>query len=81
MEITGIELSNVRGFKELRKLGLSKGINILIGPNNTGKSTILNSIFQLQRQTFNSNDITIGGREFAWFKNVAGNLIGLITSF
>ncbi|WP_436517525.1 ATP-dependent nuclease [Ekhidna sp. To15] len=63
MKITGIELTSVRGFKQLNRLEFSKGINVLIGPNNTGKSTILNSIFQLQRNSLNSNDKTIGSQD------------------
>lgn len=63
MKITAIEIENVRGFQKVNKTELSDSINILIGPNNAGKSTILNSIFQLQRAVLNRNDITIGKTE------------------
>lgn len=64
MKITGIELKNVRGFDKLDKVDFSTGINILVGANNSGKSTILNSIFLLQNsEALNKNDITIGENE------------------
>ncbi len=61
MKITAIELKNIRGFKYLPKTEFSKRINVFIGANNSGKSTILNSIFSLQKQpAFVVSDITIG---------------------
>lgn len=64
MKITGIELKNVRSFDNLDKIDFSTRINILVGANNSGKSTILNSIFLLQNQeALNRNDITIGETE------------------
>ncbi len=60
MKIIAIEIENVRGFQKVNKTELSDSINILIGPNNSGKSTILNTVFQLQRQVLNMHDITIG---------------------
>jgi AAA domain, putative AbiEii toxin, Type IV TA system/AAA ATPase domain len=60
MKITAIQLRNVRGFQNIPKTNLSEGINILIGANNAGKSTILNSVFLLQRLSLQKNDITIG---------------------
>lgn len=64
MKITGIELENVKSYRKLDKLDFSTGINILVGPNNAGKSVIINSIFHLQRPgVINKNDITIGSDE------------------
>jgi len=64
MKITAIELRNIRGFKFLPKTEFSKRINVFIGANNSGKSTILNSIFSLQRQgALVGTDITIGEQE------------------
>lgn len=64
MKVTGIELENVKSYKKLEKLNFSTGINILVGPNNAGKSVIINSIFHLQRPgVINRNDITIGATE------------------
>lgn len=60
MKITAIRLRNVRGFKSLEKTEFSESINIFIGANNSGKSTILNSIYILQRQVLSKNDITLG---------------------
>lgn len=61
MKITAIELKNIRGFKSLSKTNFSERINVFIGPNNSGKSTIINSIFTLQRQgVLIGTDITIG---------------------
>lgn len=60
MKITAIEIKNLRGFKTISKTLLSEKINLFIGPNNAGKSTLLNAIFQLQKNILNVNDITIG---------------------
>ncbi len=63
MKITAIDIKNVKGFQRIKKTEFSDSINILIGPNNAGKSTILNSIFQLQREILSKNDITLGRTE------------------
>jgi len=60
MKITAIQIQNVRGFQDVPKISMSSGINIFIGANNAGKSTILNSVFLLQRAALNGQDITIG---------------------
>ncbi len=60
MKVTAIKLKNVRGFIKLDKTEFSKSINIFIGSNNSGKSTILNSIYQLQKKVLSKTDITIG---------------------
>lgn len=60
MKITAIQLQNIRGFQFVPKTNMSEGINIFIGANNSGKSTLLNSIFMLQRQVLGHQDITIG---------------------
>jgi AAA15 family ATPase/GTPase len=60
MKIIAIQLQNIRGFQNVPKTDLSEGINIFIGANNSGKTTLLNSIFQLQRQVLYAQDITIG---------------------
>jgi AAA15 family ATPase/GTPase len=61
MKITAIELTNIRGFKKLDKTEFSERINVFVGANNSGKSTILHSIFALQRsRVFTSADVTIG---------------------
>ncbi|MES2726028.1 MAG: AAA family ATPase [Bacteroidota bacterium] len=60
MKIRAIKLENVRGFKFLNKTAFSESINVFIGANNSGKSTILNSIHLLQKNTLGHEDITIG---------------------
>jgi len=60
MRITAIQATNLRGFNKIDKTEFSKTINVFIGSNNAGKTTILNSIFHLQRFCLNSNDVTIG---------------------
>lgn len=60
MKITAIQLQNIRGFQNISRTELSNKINIFIGPNNAGKTTILNTIFHLQRNSLDSKDITIG---------------------
>jgi predicted ATP-dependent endonuclease of OLD family len=41
------ELSNIKGFIEAEMI-LSQGINLLVGLNNSGKSTILECVHLLQ---------------------------------
>lgn len=64
MKITGIELRNVKGYKELPKTAFSDSINVFIGENNSGKSTILNAIHLIQKtDALNQNDQTVGNRD------------------
>lgn len=60
MQITSLELNNIRSYKGGHSLNCSSTINIFIGPNNAGKSTILNSIKIIQYPYFIQKDITIG---------------------
>lgn len=63
MWVTKVSLQNIRGFEYTGLIEFSKRINILVGPNNAGKSTILNSILLLQRPTFDVSDITLNVSE------------------
>jgi energy-coupling factor transporter ATP-binding protein EcfA2 len=61
MKIKAIALTNIRGFRSLPKTSFSDKINVFIGANNSGKSTLLNSIFVIQRYNIiQLSDITIG---------------------
>lgn len=67
MYVSNLGLINIRSFKKM-ELKLSRSINLLVGNNNSGKSTIIKSLFKLQNvQSLNSNDIRKGseyGRVF-----------------
>jgi len=61
MKIISIQLVNIRGFRQTGQIPLSGKINLFIGPNNSGKSTILKSIFIIQQPSvLTSEDRTIG---------------------
>lgn len=60
MKVTKLKTQNLRSFQDICNISFSDSINILIGPNNSGKSTILYSIFLLQRDVLNKKDITLG---------------------
>lgn len=45
MHITDIEIKNFRIFDEL-KITLNKGMNLLIGENNSGKTALIDAIIQ-----------------------------------
>lgn len=59
MWISKLHLKNIRGFSDSGIIDFSNKINIFVGPNNSGKSTILNSILLFQNNTFSSSDITL----------------------
>ena len=60
MWVSEIAIRNIRGFRDA-SLQLSKGINLLVGPNNSGKSTILKCVSMLQkRDELSPSDITLG---------------------
>lgn len=58
MKIEAIELKNIKSFKTLPKTEVSKNINVFVGENNSGKSTILQTILNLQEPTLTSHNIT-----------------------
>jgi len=47
MRVTSIELKNFRSFVEMQRIELGQ-MNVLIGPNNSGKSTILKALHLIQ---------------------------------
>jgi len=56
MYVKSIELFNVKSYPSL-KLDLSENINILVGANNSGKSSIIRSVLNLQYHAFTQADI------------------------
>ena len=63
MWISSIELNNVRGFVSSGEITFSKKINLLVGPNNSGKSTIIKGILNLQHPSlFKSSDKRENGK-------------------
>ncbi len=60
MKIASLEIENVRGFEGKHSLVFSKSINVLIGQNNSGKTTILNCLLHPQKPTLVAKDITSG---------------------
>lgn len=47
MYVSSLSLLNIRSYQKV-ELNLSKSINLLVGNNNSGKSTIIKSLFKLQ---------------------------------
>jgi hypothetical protein len=61
MQIAEITLENIRSFSDKQSIRLSKGINLIVGQNNSGKSTVLNTVLLLQIvNLLTPNDITLG---------------------
>jgi AAA domain, putative AbiEii toxin, Type IV TA system len=48
MWLKTIQLKNIKSFIDSGEIQMSKGINVLVGPNNSGKSAILKSAYLLQ---------------------------------
>ncbi|MCC6841444.1 MAG: AAA family ATPase [Saprospiraceae bacterium] len=67
MKVKSLTLNNIRSFELTTKLNFSNGINIIIGQNNVGKSTILKSILNLQITTFGKIDELIGSEDNSYF--------------
>ena len=51
MKVTRVQIQNIRCFKD-EDLQLSPGINVIVGPNNNGKTTLLNCISILQQPRY-----------------------------
>lgn len=72
MRITSLELKNFRSFESMERIELDQ-INVLIGPNNAGKSSILKALYLIQegngniypdvRVNANSAVVSIGLKE------------------
>ncbi len=67
MYIERLKIENIRGFSNYKnEIGVAKNINVFVGPNNSGKSTILKSIHLLQasgrrddNKEFDAEDVAI----------------------
>ena len=62
MYLKSIYFKNIRGFKR-EKIEFGKGINLLIGKNNSGKSTIIKAAYTLQNPNSLSKDDLRRGSE------------------
>ncbi len=56
MNVKAIEIIQLRSY-ERTKFSLSKGINLLVGANNSGKSTVIYALKNLQYHSFHKEDI------------------------
>lgn len=59
MKVKSLRIKNIRGFKE-QVIKLSDNVTILVGPNNSGKSTIIKALYLLQNNKLNASDIRFG---------------------
>ena len=60
MKVHSVRLKNKRCFEDTGELICSPKLNIFVGRNNTGKSTLLKAIFGLQLRSFDTNDVRPG---------------------
>ncbi len=80
MWISDILLENIRGFVERHSIEFSKKINLIVGQNNSGKSTILNSILCLQQQVLGPHDVTLNkgqGKTIVRIRNPENYILGI----
>ncbi|KZU57227.1 ATP-dependent nuclease [Lactiplantibacillus plantarum] len=61
MFISSVEITNFRTFKEKQIIRFTEGINILVGPNNIGKTTIISAI----RLIFDKNKFGLDINDFS----------------
>jgi predicted ATP-dependent endonuclease of OLD family len=59
MKIQFLTINNLKSYKSASIL-LSENINLLVGPNNSGKSTIIKALLNLQYNSFDQKDIRSG---------------------
>lgn len=60
MWVKTLAINNIKSFASSGNINLSKNINVLLGANNAGKSTIIKALYLLQQNTFGVTDIRIG---------------------
>jgi len=83
MWISKIDIENIRSFAQI-SLNFSKGINILVGANNSGKSSILLPLLSLQDglPSLTSKDVRMGENDAntaLYLKDFDRNKIGIQT--
>src|SRR5258708_4639125 len=61
MWVSSLEIHNIKSFAGTVAIRLDKKMNILLGANNSGKSTILRALYQMQNPaSLTGSDIRIG---------------------
>jgi DNA replication and repair protein RecF len=68
MHYTSLQLKNFRSYKEF-SVELSKGVNIVVGPNASGKTNLLESILVASRgSSFRANDRALVMHGSEWLR-------------
>src|SRR6266851_3613867 len=67
MWVSSLEFNNIKSFAASGTINLSKNVNVLLGANNSGKSTIIRVLYLLQRNSFTPGDIRIGQNNVTGF--------------
>lgn len=67
MWVSSLEFNNIKSFAVTGSINLSRNVNILLGANNSGKSTIIRVLYMLQRYSFSVQDIRIGQNDVNGF--------------
>ena len=61
MRVTSLQLKGFRSFESMERIGLGP-INVLVGANNAGKSSILKALYSMQQGSDNGfADVRVGG--------------------
>lgn len=64
MWVSSLEINNIKSFAASGTIALDKKMNIILGANNAGKSTILKVLYQVQNQaSLTGSDVRIGASE------------------
>lgn len=63
MWVKSLQIRNIKGFEDSGVIKFDRKMNILIGPNNSGKSIVIKAIYGLQRFHIRPADIRIGSAE------------------
>src|SRR5437899_5777768 len=63
MCVQSLQISNIKGFENSGPIHFDQKLNLLIGPNNAGKSIIIKAVYGLQRNYIKPSDIRIGSVE------------------